>query len=83
LGETSILNEVAVEKWVYGGDALARVDGRVVLAPFVLPGERVRLDVDSDIHAGLAEVLEGVAVLGWPGSFRAAAARDRQSPGAR
>jgi len=29
-----------------------------VLAPFVLPGERVRLDVDDDIHAGLAEVME-------------------------
>jgi 23S rRNA (uracil1939-C5)-methyltransferase len=32
-----------VEKLVYGGDGLARLDGRVVLAPFVLPGERVRV----------------------------------------
>jgi 23S rRNA (uracil1939-C5)-methyltransferase len=47
-----------VEKWVYGGDALARVDGRVVLAPFVLPGETVRLDVGEDIHAELAEVIQ-------------------------
>jgi 23S rRNA (uracil1939-C5)-methyltransferase len=31
-----------VEKLVYGGDGLGRLDGRVVLAPFVLPGERVR-----------------------------------------
>ena len=27
---------------MYGGDGLARLDGRVVLAPFVLPGERIR-----------------------------------------
>jgi 23S rRNA (uracil1939-C5)-methyltransferase len=47
-----------VEKWVYGGDALARVDGRVVLAPFALPGETVRLDVGEDIHAQLAEVTQ-------------------------
>jgi 23S rRNA (uracil1939-C5)-methyltransferase len=34
--------EVRVEKLVYGGDGLARLDGRVVFAPFVLPGERIR-----------------------------------------
>src|SRR6266496_6127090 len=33
--------EVTVEKLVYGGDGLARLDGRVVFAPFVLPGERI------------------------------------------
>ena len=33
-------NEVVVEKLVYGGDGLARDGGRVVLTPFVLPGER-------------------------------------------
>src|SRR6202163_2892220 len=47
---------VTIEKWVYGGDALARVDGRVVLAPFVLPGETARLNVGEDIHADLIEV---------------------------
>lgn len=47
-----------MEKWVYGGDALARVDGRVVLAPFALPGETVRLDVGEDIHTELAEVIQ-------------------------
>ena len=46
LGENSILNEVLIEKWVYGGNALARLDGRVVLAPFVLPGETARVNVD-------------------------------------
>lgn len=39
-GESLIVNEVRVEKWVYGGDALARLDGVVVLAPYLLPGER-------------------------------------------
>ncbi len=34
--------EVTVEKLVYGGDGLARLEGRVVFAPFVLPGERIR-----------------------------------------
>lgn len=32
-----------MEKMVYGGDGLGRLDGRAVLAPFVLPGERVLL----------------------------------------
>lgn len=36
--------EVLLERLVYGGDALGRLpDGRVVFAPFGLPGERVRL----------------------------------------
>ena len=35
-----------IEKLVYGGDGLARADGRVVLTPFVLPGETVRVSVD-------------------------------------
>ena len=52
-----VANSVTIEKWVYGGEALARLDGRVVLAPFVLPGETVRLDADDGIHARLAEVL--------------------------
>lgn len=47
---------------MYGGDALARLDGRVVLAPFVLPGETARIDVDNDdIHARLVEVLQPAA----------------------
>jgi len=35
--------EITVEKLVYGGDGLGRLEGRAVLAPFVLPGERVRV----------------------------------------
>ncbi len=33
--------EIEIEKLVYGGDGLARLDGQVVLLPYVLPGERV------------------------------------------
>ena len=58
LGENSILNEVQIEKWVYGGDALARIEGRVVLVPFALPGEKARVEVHDDVHADLVEVLE-------------------------
>ncbi|HEY7303316.1 MAG TPA: class I SAM-dependent RNA methyltransferase, partial [Bryobacteraceae bacterium] len=32
-----------IEKLVYGGDGLARIDGQVVLVPFVLPGEEVSI----------------------------------------
>jgi 23S rRNA (uracil1939-C5)-methyltransferase len=57
LGENSILNEVRIEKWVYGGEGLARLDGRVILAPFVLPGETARLETGDEVHAGLVEVV--------------------------
>ena len=77
-GENSIVNEVTAEKWVYGGDALARVPaeageaapvqgvdgetsgppagpngrpGRVVLIPFILPGEKVRARMVDELHA--------------------------------
>jgi 23S rRNA (uracil1939-C5)-methyltransferase len=64
-GETSILNEVRIEKWVYGGDGLARVAttegqgaGRVVLIPYVLPGELAKIDANDDVHASLVSVVE-------------------------
>jgi len=51
-----------IEKLVYGGDGLARVDSRVILTPFVLPGELVRARVQrakNDLLRGrLVEVLE-------------------------
>ncbi len=37
--------EVQIEKLVYGGCGLGRVDGRVVLVPFVAPGETVEVEV--------------------------------------
>ena len=54
--------EVAVEKLVYGGDALARLEGRAVMAPFALPGERIQACTEWEkpdlIHARVLEVLE-------------------------
>ncbi len=38
------VREATVEKWVYGGRGLARVDGQAWLIPFVLPGETVRAE---------------------------------------
>lgn len=39
--------ELRIEKWVYGGAGLARLDGQVALVPFTLPGETVRARVVS------------------------------------
>jgi 23S rRNA (uracil1939-C5)-methyltransferase len=35
---------ITIEKLVYGGDGLARIDGEVVLTPFVLPGEKAEIE---------------------------------------
>jgi len=54
--------EVKIEKWVYGGTGLGRAEGRVVLTPFVLPGETVEYEavkVKSDlIEARAAKIVE-------------------------
>ena len=54
--------ELLIEKWVYGGAGLGRLEGRVALAPFVLPGERVRIAVErqkpSLLEARATEWLE-------------------------
>jgi 23S rRNA (uracil1939-C5)-methyltransferase len=53
---------VRIEKLVYGGAGLARREGRVLLVPFVLPGEQVRVEVEREragvIQARLVEVVE-------------------------
>lgn len=53
---------VEVEKLVYGGDALARLSGHVVLMPFALPGEQVLIEprrAKGDLlRASTVEVLE-------------------------
>lgn len=46
--------EVQVEKWVYGGAGLARDGGKVLMIPYTLPGERVRVEIVRD-HGGFAE----------------------------
>ncbi len=50
--EQTATSEVQVEKLVYGGDGLARLDGQVVLVPFVLPGERVSVATER-VKTGL------------------------------
>jgi 23S rRNA (uracil1939-C5)-methyltransferase len=44
---------VTIEKLVYGGEGLARNEGRVVLIPFVLPGERAEVERTNNLHARL------------------------------
>jgi len=38
------MDQVKIEKWVYGGTGLARTPEGVVLVPFVMPGETVKLE---------------------------------------
>src|SRR5207302_6462010 len=57
-GEIPIVNEVVIEKWVYGGGALARVEGQVLIAPFLLPGETARVEAIDPPHARLVEVVK-------------------------
>src|SRR5580658_7342818 len=53
---------LTIEKLVYGGEGLARQEGKVVLIPFVLPGERVRAETErskNDLWRGrVIEILE-------------------------
>jgi 23S rRNA (uracil1939-C5)-methyltransferase len=44
VGTTKEKATLEVEKLVYGGDALGRLSGHVVLMPFALPGERVQIE---------------------------------------
>jgi len=52
---------ITIEKLVYGGKGLGRQNGRVVLAPFVLPGETARVRVEARkagfVEAELEEVV--------------------------
>src|SRR5258706_4306748 len=53
--------ELTFEKLVYGGEGLGRVDGQVVFAPYVLPGERVLVERKSGkgglVRTALRDVL--------------------------
>ena len=61
---------LTIEKLVYGGEGLARLETKVVLTPYVLPGEVVRAEVDrakNDLGRGrLIEVLEPAAARVTP-----------------
>lgn len=47
--------EVVIDKWIYGGAGLGRWNGQVVLAPFTLPGEQIRFEIDRK-RTGLLDV---------------------------
>ncbi len=62
---------LTIEKLVYGGEGLARLEGKVVLTPCVLPGEVVRAETErakNDLWRGrLIEVLQPSASRVTPG----------------
>ena len=62
MAESQTNFEVTIEKLVYGGEGLARINGRVVLAPFVLPGERAAVETIAEkpglLRTRLIEVRE-------------------------
>jgi 23S rRNA (uracil1939-C5)-methyltransferase len=62
---------LTIEKLVYGGEGLARQERKVVLTPFVLPGEVVRAETQrakNDLWRGrLTEILQPAASRATPG----------------
>src|SRR6266436_4958221 len=44
---SALAETLTIEKLVYGGDGLARLDGKVIFTPYVLPGEAVQADIDA------------------------------------
>lgn len=48
---------MSIEKWVYGGQGLARTEAGVVMTPFVLPGETARVGRIHKAHAPLEAVI--------------------------
>ena len=50
--------QLQIEKLVYGGDGLSRVEGEVVFTPFVLPGETVEAErAESRKHVQRAKLV--------------------------
>jgi 23S rRNA (uracil1939-C5)-methyltransferase len=50
--------DLRVEKLIYGGEGLSRLDGEVVFTPFVLPGEAIEVDrAESRGHVQRARLL--------------------------
>ncbi len=55
-----------IEKLVYGGEGLARLDGQVVLVPFVLPGERVAVTTRTRQYRLAARVQSATSCIQVP-----------------
>jgi tRNA/tmRNA/rRNA uracil-C5-methylase (TrmA/RlmC/RlmD family) len=60
-----------VEKIVHGGDGLIRDGGRAIFVPFVIPGERIEIRLETG---------KGKALRPAPSSAAAAAAASSTSP---
>ncbi len=60
MADSETNQEVLIEKLVYGGRGLARADGRVVLVPFVLPGETARVHIEAERRGVFEARLEEV-----------------------
>src|SRR4051812_13860825 len=56
-----IVTEVSIEKWIYGGNGLARTDAGVVMVPFVLPGETAKIGPIHKAHAPLEGIVTPAA----------------------
>lgn len=69
--EETLTQTLTIEKLVYGGEGLARLDGKVVLTPFVLPGEVVRVEIErakNDLGRGrVIELLQPASSRVAPG----------------
>src|SRR4051794_37487414 len=57
---------VRIEKLVYGGDGLARVDGQVTLVPYVVPGDLVTIEPER-VNAGLLRGRKPEVIEAAPG----------------
>jgi 23S rRNA (uracil1939-C5)-methyltransferase len=51
---------VEIEKMVYGGRGMGRVNGKVVFVPFTAPGERVRVEVVRERKDYMEAVLKNI-----------------------
>src|SRR5687768_10363957 len=58
---------ITIEKLVYGGDGLARMEGRVVLTPYVLPGEQATVEPQDQLRAKLLNIEQSAPERTVPG----------------
>jgi 23S rRNA (uracil1939-C5)-methyltransferase len=58
---------ITIEKLVYGGDGLARMEGRVVLTPYVLPGEQATVEPQDQLRAKLLNIEKSAPERTVPG----------------